>query len=446
MADALLTGWGRATWSRSDVQHPRSSRQIAAAVTADDTPTIARGLGRSYGDQATNAGGRVLDITEHTNLPDPDSAGVVTVHAGTSIDALLRHIVPRGWFVPVSPGTRHVTVGGAIAADIHGKNHHLDGTFCTHVESLNLVIGDGSTVTCGPNRLADLFWATAGGLGLTGVVTEATIRLTPIATSQLLVDTSCHNGLDDLLSAMVTADATAPYSVAWLDLMARGRAGRSVLTTARFAQTKDLGNRQAANPLAYDPAPRLTVPPWFPRGLLRTSTVRAFNEAWFRAAPTQRSDQQQSIARFFHPLDGVRNWNRIYGRHGFLQWQMVVPDGAEQTLRHCVETMTASDAPCFLAVLKRFGPANAGPMSFPLAGWTLAADIPASTCGINTELDDLDRAVVDAGGRIYLAKDARLDPRLIPAMYPRIDQWRSIRSEVDPNGRFMSDLSRRLSL
>lgn len=446
MADALLTGWGRATWSRSDLQRPTSSRQIAAAVTADQTTTIARGLGRSYGDQATNAGGRVLDITEHANLPDPDLTGRITVYAGTSIDALLRHIVPMGWFVPVSPGTRHVTIGGAIAADIHGKNHHVDGTFCAHVESLDLVIGDGSTVTCGPTERTELFWATAGGLGLTGVITEATIRLTPIATSRLLVDTSRYTDLDGLIAAMVAADATAPYSVAWLDLMARGQAGRSVLTTARFAEPQELNHRDRSDPHAYDPTHRLTVPPWLPPGLLRTSTVRAFNEAWFRASPVKRVDQVQSIARFFHPLDGINGWNRIYGRHGFLQWQMVVPEGTEQTLRRCVEALTASDAPCFLAVLKRFGPANDGPISFPLAGWTLAADIPANTRGIGAELDYLDKAVIDAGGRIYLAKDARLDPQLVHAMYPRIDDWRQVRADVDPDGRFMSDLARRLAL
>ena len=446
MADALLSGWGRATWSRSDVQRPTSSRQIAAAVIADQTTTIARGLGRSYGDQATNAGGRVLDITEHANLPDPDLAGRITVYAGTSIDALLRHIVPMGWFVPVSPGTRHVTIGGAIAADIHGKNHHVHGTFCAHVESLDLVIGDGSTVACGPTERTELFWATAGGLGLTGVITEATIRLTPIATSRLLVDTSRYTDLDGLIASMVAADATAPYSVAWLDLMARGQAGRSVLTTARFAEPQELNHRDRSDPHGYDPNQRLAAPPWLPQGLLRTSTVRAFNEAWFRASPVKRLNQVQSITRFFHPLDGIDGWNRIYGRHGFLQWQMVVPDGAEQTLRRCIEGLTASDAPCFLAVLKRFGPANEGPMSFPLAGWTLAADIPAMTRGISAELDYLDKAVVDAGGRIYLAKDARLDPQLVHAMYPRIDDWRHIRAQVDPDGRFMSDLARRLAL
>ena len=244
---------------------------------------------------------------------------------------------------------------------------------------------------------------------------------------------------------MVEADRTAPSSVAWIDLVTAARR-RSVLTTGRFADVDDLPRRHQASPLSYAPRPRLAAPRWVPNGLLRHSTVRAFNEAWFRAAPKHRQGQLQSIARYYHPLDGVTGWNRIYGPQGFVQWQMVVPDGAEDTLRHCVDALADAPTPCFLAVLKRFGPANPGPLSFPLEGWTLAADMPAMSPGLAVLLDGLDQRVAEAGGRIYLAKDARLDPEMVPVMYPRLDEWRAVRRRVDPEGLMRSDMARRLGL
>lgn len=443
--ETALCGWGRATWSRATVLSPESAGQVGRDVQAQRS-IVARGLGRSYADQAMNAGGAVASTAALNGIGPVAADGTVTVDAGVSIEALLTEVVPQGWFVPVSPGTRFVTIGGAIAADIHGKNHHRDGTFGAHVVSLDLVIGDGSTVTCGPDQDPELFWATAGGMGLTGIITSATIRLAPIETSRLLVDTSRMTEVDPLLDAMVAADATAPLSVAWIDLMPGKQSGRSILTTARFARLNELDAKAARSPMAYEPSQVLRTPPVVPGGLLRTSTVRAFNEAWFRVAPAERTDELQSITRYFHPLDGVRDWNRIYGPAGFLQWQMVVPDGAEDTLRHCIETLSQSAVPCFLAVLKRFGPANPGPLSFPLQGWTLAADMPAGFPGLGDELDALDRVVTEAGGRLYLAKDGRVDPALIPEMYPRLDEWRAVRDRVDPERRFRSDLDRRLGL
>ena len=343
--ETALSGWGRAVWSRATVLAPDSDDQVRAAVAAQRS-IVARGLGRSYGDQAMNAGGSVAVTTALEGIGPVAADGTVTVDAGVSIEALLTEVVPQGWFVPVSPGTRFVTIGGAIAADIHGKNHHVDGTFGSHVVSLDLVIGDGSTVTCGPDQDPELFWATAGGMGLTGIIVSATIRLAPIETSRLLVDTTRMTAVDQLLDAMVAADTTAPLSVAWIDLMPGKHSGRSILTTARFAQLTELDTKAGRDPLAYDPSQVLRTPPMLPSGLLRTSTVRAFNEAWFRAAPAERRDELQSITRYFHPLDGVRDWNRIYGPSGFLQWQMVVPDGAEDALRRCIDTLSISPVPC----------------------------------------------------------------------------------------------------
>ncbi len=440
-----LTGWGRATRSSAFVASPSDADELRHRLLQTDS-VLARGLGRSYADQATNAGGLVALTDNLTRIGPIDDSGVVTVDAGVSIEALLCHTVPQGWFAPVTPGTRFVTIGGAIAADIHGKNHHVDGTFGAHVVDLELLVGDGSVVTCGPDLHPELYWATAGGMGLTGAITRARIRLAPIRTSRLAVDTTRMTSLDALLEAMVEADATHPLSVAWVDLMPGRSSGRSILTTARFADPHELDGSAARDPLAYRPRQRLRTPPLIPGGLLRPSTARAFNEAWFRMAPARRTGEIQSITRYFHPLDGVADWNRVYGPAGFLQWQMAVPDGAERTLVDCVEALASSPTPCFLAVLKRFGPANPGPLSFPIQGWTLAADMPAAFPGLSEQLDRLDHRVADAGGRIYLAKDGRLDPALVPTMYPRLDEWRAVRMRVDPDRRFSSDMDRRLGL
>jgi decaprenylphospho-beta-D-ribofuranose 2-oxidase len=427
------------------VVHPATEDELRRAVL--DPPArgvVARGLGRSYGDAAQNAGGRVIDTTGVHRLEIDHATGTVTAGAGVSIDALLRVLVPRGRFVPVTPGTRFVTVGGAVAADIHGKNHHHAGSWCQHVESLRLQLPSGEVVEVGPDRDPDLFWATAGGMGLTGVVLDATFRCPAVETSRLVVDTDRAADLDEAMRLMDQGDAGYDYSVAWIDLLATGAAmGRSVLTRGRFARAEEV---EGPGPLAYDPRLSVPAPPWVPSWMLNRLSIRAFNELWFRKAPVRRRDELQSIPQFFHPLDMVEGWNRLYGERGFLQWQFVVPFAAGEALRTIVGRLSAQRCPSFLAVLKRFGPADPGPLSFPAAGWTLALDIPAGLTGLGPLLDELDREVVAAGGRIYLAKDSRVAPELVPAMYPRLDEWRAVRRRVDPDGVLRSDLARRLSL
>jgi decaprenylphospho-beta-D-ribofuranose 2-oxidase len=432
----------------ADVRTPVNAAELAKGVL-DSGPrgVIARGLGRSYGDAAQNAGGTVLDATgtEPAEQPPVGANGVITVSGGTSLSALMSAYVPRGFFLPVSPGTRFVTVGGAIAADVHGKNHHADGSFINHVLSLRLALPNGDVRDL--TRDDELFWATAGGMGLTGVIIDAIIALRTIESSAISTDTDRFPDLDATLAAMSEGDAGYHYSAAWIDLMATGRQmGRSVLYRGEFATREALPPKRQADPLAFSTHVVAVAPP-APSGLLNLLSLRAFNEAVYRTAPRRRRGELQTITRFFHPLDIVTGWNRLYGPRGFIQWQPVVPFGAESTLQHIVDVLSSSGTPSFLSVLKRFGPGNDAPLSFPMSGWTLSLDLPVTHGpALGELLDDLDRLVADVGGRVYFAKDSRMRPELVPLMYPRLDVWREICAKADPDGVMQSDLNRRLQL
>jgi decaprenylphospho-beta-D-ribofuranose 2-oxidase len=444
-----FTGWGRTDPSTALLSHPDGVEQIQSAVAAAAPGSlIARGLGRAYGNPAQCAGGTVLQLTALAHIQLDAPGGCVVAGAGVSLDALLRVIVPAGFFLPVTPGTRNVTVGGAIAADVHGKNHHGEGSFANHVQWLKLVDGCGQLRQLSPRdpSTAAAFWATAGGMGLTGVIVEACFRLIPISSSLISVDTTRFRDLDALMAAMVEADARHRYSVAWVDSL--HPRGRGVLTCGDHASREQVQAEQGsdADPLHYDPKALAGAPSMLPGGLLNTWTVRAFNEAWYRKAPSQREGELQAISPYFHPLDGVDNWNRIYGPAGFLQYQFAVPDSASHLVRTTLEALRRIGAPSFLTVLKRFGPGNPGPLSFPMPGWTLAADVPAAVPGLFEQLDQLDEQVAAAGGRLYLAKDSRQSATMLERSYPCLDVWRQQRALLDPRGVFSSDLARRVKL
>jgi len=447
----LLSGWGRTAPTAASVVHaaPDPAEVRAAVLGAGPRGLVARGLGRSYGDAAQNGGGVVLLLDEGEGgaaLELDPVAKVARVAAGVSLDSMIRRLLPQGFFVPVTPGTRSVTVGGAIAADIHGKNHHVDGSFGRHVMSLTLVGADGETRELTPDGDPELFWATVGGMGLTGVIVSATVRVRPVSSAYVRVDTDRTGNLAELVELMRRTDDGYTYSVAWIDLLARGGAlGRSVLTRGEHADVDELPDRARRDPLAFAPRQLLQAPAAVPSGLVNPWSVRAFNELWFRKAPRHRRAEIQGIGGFFHPLDGVGDWNRLYGRRGFVQYQVVVPPDAEEALTEAVRRIADSGHASFLAVLKRFGPGNEGLLSFPRAGWTLALDLPADP-GLSPLLDRLDDLVVEAGGRTYLAKDSRTRPETLERMYPRLGEFRRLRRRIDPEGVFTSDLARRLGL
>jgi decaprenylphospho-beta-D-ribofuranose 2-oxidase len=446
---SILTGWGGTNPTAADVVTVAAADAPSAVKGRPPRGVIARGLGRAYGDAAQNAGGRVLRLADGVSTAVLDeAAGRLTCGAGVSIDDLLRVLVPRGFFVPVTAGTRFVTVGGAIASDIHGKNHHVDGTFGSHVHRLSLLLADSSVVEIGPDRDPELFWATLGGMGLTGVVLDATFDLIPIESSRCIVDTTRAADLDEVLALMAASDDRYRYSVAWLDVLAKGRhLGRSVLTLGDHARLDQLDPVSRRDPYAFAATQMVGVPPLVPpTGVLNRWSLQAFNEVWYRKSPKHRTGQLVDIPGYFHPLDFVGSWNRLYGTHGFVQYQIIVPFGREDALRAVIEQMAASGTPSFLTVLKRFGAANPAPLSFPRPGWTLTLDIPAARLEIGELLHRLDDLVLDAGGRHYLAKDAHLSASSLARGYPRLEEWKATRRRVDPDGVFRSDLARRLEL
>ncbi|WP_042451297.1 FAD-binding oxidoreductase [Streptacidiphilus jiangxiensis] len=441
-ATARLCGWGRTSHSTAEPLGPLDLPALRALIARRPAHgLLARGAGRSYGDAALNSGGLVLHpAVEPWLLLDPH-AGRVRVSASVAFTELLARTVPHGWLPPVLPGTAHLTVGGAVAADVHGKNQHRDGTLAAWLEQVDLVDGTGMLRRLTPQDDPAAFRATVGGMGLTGVVVAVTLRLVPVRSARLRVTTRRAEDLDALMDLLDTAPTR--YAVAWIDGTAHGRAlGRGVVDLADHLAEPD-PRREPDGP-RYRPGPALPAPtlPFCP---VTPRTAAAFNGLWYRRAPRQRQTTA-SLGAYFHRLDAVSGWNRALGPAGIWQYQFAVPDAGCDLVACVLEALHRHQAAPFLGTLKRFGPGDDHPLSFPEAGWSLAVDLPAARPGLGELLDALDRLVARSGGRIYLAKDARMDRARFAEMYGPLDEWREARERLDPHRVFRSDLGRRLGL
>nr|WP_030530001.1 FAD-binding oxidoreductase [Prauserella rugosa] len=445
-----LSGWGRTSPTTANVLTTPDAEVIARAVAqAGERGVIARGLGRSYGDPAQNAGGLVVDMTALNRIHsiDPDTA-VVDVDAGVSLDALMKAALPYGLWVPVLPGTRQVTIGGAIANDIHGKNHHSAGSFGNHVLSMDLVTADGRVRTLTPDGPeSDLFWATVAGIGLTGIIVRARIRMTRTETAYFIVDNDRTDDLDGTLELISDgSDENYTYSSVWFDTISTGRKlGRGAFARGSLAKLDELPPKLRAEPLKFSAPQLLTVPDVFPNGLMNKLTLSAIGEFYYRSTPKQGRGSIQNITAFYHMLDLVGEWNRGYGSNGFLQYQFSTPLGANEGLRRIVEKVAHSGHYSALNVFKRMGEGNRAPLSFPHPGWMVCLDFPIKP-GLSRLCAELDEMVLDIGGRLYTAKDSRTTAETFHRMYPRIDEWKKVRHSVDPYGIFISDMARRLEL
>jgi decaprenylphospho-beta-D-ribofuranose 2-oxidase len=449
VAEIELTGWGGLEPQLVHAYRPARRRELYDCLNRDGSAgMIARGLGRSYGDSATLAGGAVI-LGERLNrmLAFDKQTGVLTCEGGVSFADILSTFVPRGYFLPVTPGTKFVTLGGAIAADIHGKNHHCHGSLGNFVESLDLWTATGEMLRCSRTENADVFWATIGGMGLTGYIVSAGLRLTPIETSIMRVDYRRLANLTELLSLTCYGEAPETYSVAWIDCVAAGdKLGRAVLMSAEHARRDELLPEDADEPLTVPKPRRSSVPFYFPAIALNHYSVAAFNSLYYFAHPS-RTGVLSSYEAFFYPLDKVGHWNRIYGRRGFVQYQALLPlERSAEGIPRLLEEIVRSRLASFLAVLKRTGAADEGMLSFCRPGITLALDLPNVGLALHELTTRLDRLVCDYGGRLYLAKDATTTPEVIAAMYPRLDEFRRLKSRVDPCGKFTSAQAKRLGI
>lgn len=435
-----LSGWGRVHWSPTLAARPERVRDVRVAFAeADSRGTVARGAGRSYADAALNEGGRTL-LTERLDriLAFDPSSGDIVVEPGVTFQDLLDVFLPRGFLVPVSPGTAFTTIGGAVANDVHGKNHETMGTFGAHVRWLDLLLPSGEVARVSPKTREELFDATLGGIGLTGIMLAIAFRMMRVSSNAVVLRERRIDDLDAFLAAFDEASPDGAYSVGWIDTLARGGAlGRGIFEAAMPAT-------EGVAPTARRRA--LSVPFDLPGFLLNKASVSAFNELYWRRVPRTGRRRTLGYARFLYPLDAIGSWNRLYGRRGFRQFQCALPRlEGPKGLRRLLEAVSESGNASFLAVLKRLGAAGRGFLSFPIPGYTLALDVP-ERAGSADLFARLERITRDHGGRIYLAKDSALSHEGFAEMYPKLDRFRAVLETVDPSARLQSDMARRLRI
>ena len=419
---------------------PELLSRLACAI---GVPGIPRGLGRAYGDAALSAG-RIWQTTRLCRMLALSDDGVLTAEAGVSLGDIVRTFLPRGWTLPVTPGTQWVTLGGAVAADVHGKNHHAAGTFGQHVTELVLLTADGDLRRISPERQPELFWATVGGMGLTGVIVEVSLRLVPAETGYIDVDYVRTGGIEETLDWFSGHDRNYPFTVAWLDGLKEGSGlGRGVLMGGRPTLRGALAPGEVAYPM---PRPAVRVPFDLPPGSLSMPVGKAFNAVYY-GMHKPRLDVREPWWKFFYPLDVAEDWYRLYGRRGFAQYQGVYPpEVGLRELRAILRRIHAARHPNFLGVLKRMGPPSPGMLSFPRDGLTLALDLPMQGDGTLRLFRDLYAMTADLGGRVYLAKDAFLTQEMFRRMYPHWEAFLAVKAKVDPEGKFRSLLSERIGL
>jgi len=432
-----MYGWGRYPVIEAEVFTPQTRQEAQELLGSPEGRAVTpRGLGRSYGD--SSLGERMLSTRWMNHLLSFDErTGILYCEAAVSLQEILRTFVPRGWFLPVTPGTQYVTIGGAIASDVHGKNHHVAGCFCDHVEYLDLVTGPETVVRCSPQEHPELFRATCGGMGLTGLIHAAALRLKPVNSSYIDQTTYKASDLRESLE-LFAVHAAEPYSVAWIDCISSGKSlGRSLLMT---------GDHAAAGELRAGARSGLTLPLDMPSSLLNRHTIKAFNTLYYHRIRDRVVRSHPHYEPFFYPLDSIGEWNRMYGNKGFTQYQFVVPkEAGYPAMKAILESIVESGKGSFLAVLKAFGKGNDNLLSFPMEGYTLALDFRIEQ-DLFPLLDRLDAMVLDHGGRIYLTKDARMSETTFRRCYPAWEQFQAVRESYGVRGRFTSLQSKRTGL
>jgi decaprenylphospho-beta-D-ribofuranose 2-oxidase len=440
-ATRTISGWGRYPTASCRLYRPERATDLRALVQDRGIPTlIPRGLGRSYGDSSLNPDGVVLNERMNRMMGFDAQSGVLECEAGVSLAEIIQTMLPRGWFLPTTPGTKFVTVGGAIAADVHGKNHHRDGSFGQSVLDLRLLTASGEILVCSPELNPQIFWATLGAMGLTGIVLSARFRLRPVKSAYLNVEYLKTPDLDATLTAFGD-DAKYAYSVAWIDCLAGAASlGRSVLMRGDHAEASDV----SGDPLSIMPRRSKNIPFNLPRFALNRLSVGAFNAMYYKIHSNQK--KIVDFDRFFYPLDSIDNWNRGYGKRGFVQYQAFFPQAtSRQGLVELLELLSASGKASFLAVLKSCGPASQGPLSFLRPGHTLALDLPMSPA-VPELCAKMDQVLLKHGGRLYLAKDATMSRETFAQMYPELPRFCQIKAQIDPGNRFVSEQARRLGI
>lgn len=431
---AEYAGWGRVLRANGDMARPEKMSALRALWKEGKGPAV--GKLRSYGDTPLNSGGRAIDMTRLDRLiAFDDETGVLRAEAGITIGDIARIFAPKGWIPTVMPGTGFATLGGCIANDIHGKSHHCDGSFGAHVISIDLMGNTGRVRRITADKSPDLFRATIGGLGQTGIIVSAEIQMVRCASEVVSVRETRTASLVEFMSLL--EQSAARYSVGWIDLTARGATlGRGILEEGEFKP----GAAAVKLPKTK------TIPMDAPKFLLSPPVVRIFNQLYIRRVPHESRTVERSLDDFFFPLDRIYDWNRLYGKPGFYQFQCVLPRGGlRDSLTRIVERIANSGLASPLAVLKRFGPGQSGMLSFPMEGFTLAVDFPnrPKAAALIRKLNDM---TLEADGRIYMAKDALATPDMVAQMYGELAEFQKIANAADPDRVFETDLTRRLNI